>query len=173
MNTYEFTLRFALSDPAVSVEERLERLAAAGCDDALPGIGHAGSIALAFTRSAASARRAVLGAVSDATRAMPGARPVEASPDLVGLTDVAALMGFSRQNMRQLMRGGGPVAAHDGKPALWHLADILEWLADVRGYAVSPALRELAEVTRQLNLGMGAEQIDAGFQRALRTAVAG
>jgi hypothetical protein len=33
----------------------------------------------------------------------PGAELVEASPDFVGLTDVADLVGCSRQNIRKLM----------------------------------------------------------------------
>jgi hypothetical protein len=47
--------------------------------------------------------QALLSALSDVQRVMPDAKLVEASPDLVGLTDIANLLGFSRQYMRKLL----------------------------------------------------------------------
>ena len=168
MNTYDFTLRFALSEASLPMDDRLERLAEAGCDDALPGIGFPGSIALAFTRRASSARSAVTSALADVADAMPDATLIEAAPDLVGLTDVAEIMGFSRQNMRQLMLGGGPPAAHEGKPSLWHLSQVLAWLAEARGYGVDAGLLELAEVTMQLNLAVASGRADESLQQEIR-----
>lgn len=172
---YEFTLRFTLNDATVPVDHRLERLAVAGCDDALPGIGQPGRIALAFSRSAQSAQEAVLGALDDARRAMPDARLTEATPDLVGLTDVAALMGFSRQNMRKLMLGSdrpSPQPVHESTPSLWHLAHVLTWLRDQRSYVVSSTLIDLANVTMQLNLAVECMSADRAAQREMRKALA-
>jgi hypothetical protein len=166
MKTYEFTLRFSLSAPDVPVDVRLERLADAGCDDALSGIGHGGMIALAFSRVARSAREAVLSAVADAMRAMPDAQLVEATPDLVGLTDIASIMGFSRQNMRKLMQAGGPAPVHDGNPSLWHLAQLLGWLRD-RGYPAADDAIELAAITMQLNLAADSANVDAATRREI------
>jgi len=76
------------------------RLADTGCDDATVGIGLRGRIALEVTREARSATDSILGALRDIARAIPGAVPVEAAPDFVGLTDVARILGCSRQNAR-------------------------------------------------------------------------
>jgi hypothetical protein len=69
----------------------------------LIGVGQAGRIALDFTREANTAFEAVSSAIADVKQAIPGAKLVEATPDLVGLTDVADIIGCSRQYMRKLM----------------------------------------------------------------------
>jgi hypothetical protein len=117
MSQYEFTLKFALPQQDVDPEVFVEQLFADGCDDALIGIGQHGRLALDFTREAPSAGEAVLSALSDVQRIIPGARLVEASPDFVGLTDIANFLGFSRQNMRKLLIKSGPnfpLPVHDG-----------------------------------------------------------
>ena len=133
----------------------MEVLAAAGFDDALIGLGLPGRIALEFTRESGSATEALAEAEAAVLRTIPGATLVEAAPDFVGLTDVAELIGMSRQNMRKLMlshRPPFPLPVHDGKTAIWHLADVLEWLNQRGNYALPEATRELAQVTRQRNL---------------------
>jgi len=45
----------------------------------------------------------MLSAVPDVQRAIPGARLIEAGPDYVGLTEIAKLLGISRQAMRKVM----------------------------------------------------------------------
>src|SRR5690348_6260120 len=102
MTDYEFTLKFTLPDSATDTDQCVEALAAAGCDDALVGVGQSGRIALNFTRTAKSAFEAVSTALRDVRKAIPEAVLVEASPDFVGLTDVAEIAGFTRQNMRKL-----------------------------------------------------------------------
>jgi hypothetical protein len=160
-------LRFRYTDPNVNVETRLARLFEAGCDDALPGIGRSEGMALAFTRAAESAREALLSAIADALAAMPDARLVEASPDLVGITDAAREMGFTRQNMRKLVYSAGdhaPAPVHAGNPALWHLADLLGWL-ESRGYGIDRLLHETAAVTMQVNLALELTRADPAVQR--------
>lgn len=152
---YIFTLRFQLPKPLLPEDELLKQLIDAGCDDALVGLGVPGKVALEFTREASSAQRAVLSAIRNVQSAMPGAQLTEAAPDLVGLTDVADIIGVSRQNMRKLMLSHSsqfPLPVHDGKTALWHLADVLEWLEQRGSYAIPDATRELAQVTLRLNL---------------------
>lgn len=173
MTAYEFTLRFRYTDLSVGVDERLGRLFEAGCDDAVPGVGRSDSIALMFDRSATSAREAVLSAIADVMRSMPDAELLGASPDLVGLTDAAEIMGFSRQNMRKLLVGAvgsAPASVHDGTPSLWHLADMLSWLAG-KGYNVDRDLVQVADVTMQVNLAVQATRSDAGLQREIARAV--
>ncbi|MHB1341902.1 MAG: helix-turn-helix transcriptional regulator [Coriobacteriia bacterium] len=174
MSDYEFTLRFRLTDAAISSDDRAERLFEGGCDDALTGVGRPGRIALVFTRSADSARVAVLSALSDVLRAMPDAQLIGASPDLVGLTDVAEIMGFSRQNMRKLILGDGeqaPASVHESTPSLWHLTDVLSWLSD-RGYPVNPAIADVALMTKQVNIAVQTAQADPRAQHEIAKALA-
>lgn len=100
---YDFTLKFRLADLALSGEEITERLGAGGCNDALVGIGTPGRVSLNFTREGRSAEAAMQSALADVRRALPGAQLLEAGPDYVGLSDVADLLGFSRQNLRKLI----------------------------------------------------------------------
>lgn len=162
MTDYEFTLKFKLPLSDADPEQFIEALSVAGCDDALVGIGQLGRIALDFTRSAKSAYVAISSAVRDVRRAIPGATLVEASPDFVGLTDVAEIVGFSRQNMRKLMVTNiqtFPVAVHDGKTALWHLATVLAWLAEKQDRRVDPALLDVARTTMTVNIAKEARQL--------------
>jgi len=155
MTDYEFTLKFSLPDADDRPDRHIEALAAAGCEDALIGIGQRGRIALDFTRTAKSALAAIASALRDVRKAIPQATLVEASPDFVGLTDVAGFAGFTRQNMRKLMLGNSPTfpaALHDGKPALWHLADILTWLETQQDRSIDAALLEVARATMLLNI---------------------
>lgn len=128
---YTFGLKYQLATHDRDPEALVERLADAGCEDALVGIGQPGRLALEFTREADSAEVAMRSALKDVRRAVPSAHLIEATPDLVGLTDVAEFVGVSRQNMRKLMlahSGTFPPPVHEGSTAIWHLADVLEWL---------------------------------------------
>ena len=73
---YIFTLKFQLAEADRDPNALVERLGAGGCDDALVGIGQPGRIALEFTREADSARSALMSALSDLKRLIPGARLV-------------------------------------------------------------------------------------------------
>jgi len=46
---YEFTLRFRLVPEDGDADELVERLGAAGCDDAVIGVGQPGRVALDFS----------------------------------------------------------------------------------------------------------------------------
>jgi hypothetical protein len=104
---------------------------------------------------------------------MPGAVITEALPDYVGLTDVARVAGFSRQNMRQLIQcsDDAPFPVHEGRPSLWHLADLLAWLAR-RGYNVDALTGELAEELKQLNIAVACQVADGQAQERIRAIVA-
>jgi hypothetical protein len=95
-------MKFKLLSEGFDVDEVVERLGQV-CDDALVGIGQPGRLALSFTRAARSAESAMVSALSDIKKAVPAAKLVEVTPDFVGLTDVAELIGVTRQNMRKLM----------------------------------------------------------------------
>jgi hypothetical protein len=171
LNDYEFTLKFAIS--AELARETLEtRLFDAGCDDAVLGTGQPGRVALRFDRTATSAREAIESALRDVREALPQARLIEAEPDLVGVSDIADLFAFSRQNMRKLVQthpDSFPLPLHEGRSALWHLADVLDWFETRQARAVDPALREVAEASMTVNAVREAERLaerDSGARTA-------
>jgi len=174
MRQYDFTLKFALGDPGIDPEEFLERLLANGCDDAVAGLGQHGRIALNFVREAPSAMDALVSALPDVKRTIPAAVLVEAAPDLVGLTDIATLLNFSRQNMRKLVTKNGPqfpLPVHEGKPAIWHLAQVLAWLRERDIYRIDDAMLDIAYVNMHCNLLKQERNLDRSISRSLRDIV--
>jgi hypothetical protein len=155
MREYEFTLRFDVSSHAEEPAELIDKLGEHGCDDATIGVGIPGRLAMMFSREADSAEDAVLSAVRDVRSALPDAVLVEAAPDLVGITEVAELVGKSRQNIRKLLIGckcATPAPAHEGSVPLWHLAPVLVWLRNEKRYRIEDELLELAGTTMRLNV---------------------
>lgn len=129
---YTFTLKYKLPNHEVASDELAERLYANNCDDALIGIGMPKRIALEFIREASSAEEAVNSAHQDVMITLPEAEFIEASPDYVGMTDIANMVNVSRQQIRKLYNQNVhsfPSPVHEGKSTLWHLAAVLEWLA--------------------------------------------
>ena len=172
---YTFTLKYRLLPADHSVDDLIERLGAEGCDDALVGVGQPGRMALEFTREADSARDALQSALADVKRAMPEAQLFEAAPDFVGLSDVAQVVGVSRQNLRKLMLSHAasfPAPVHDGTTAVWHLADMLDWLHATLAYQLEPVTLDIARTIKQVNLVKQAEQISPASEKQLRLLVA-
>ncbi|PLW81296.1 DNA-binding protein [Kineobactrum sediminis] len=152
---YIFTLKYQLLDRDCDPDALVERLGAGGCDDALVGLGQPGRLALEFSRMAVSAEEAVHTALADVKGAVPSARLIEASPDFVGLTDVADLVGISRQAMRKLMlthRETFPMPVHEGNASIWHLAEVLDWLRLRGGYQIDNKILETARVALEVNI---------------------
>lgn len=164
MNEYEFTLKFRLPEAEGDPGQFVGALAEAGCDDATIGIGQRGRIALDFAREANSALEAIRSAVRAVRHAIPGAQLIEALPDLVGLTDVADLVGCTRQNIRKLMicnPATFPVAVHEGTQSLWHLRPVLTWFCEAQKRKIDPWLIEVSEVTMKLNIAREARGLSA------------
>ena len=175
MNEFEFTLIFGLTGDLLEPDAYIERLGKAGCDDALIGVGKSGRIALLFNRGAENALEAVLSAIRDVKRAIPDAQFIEATPDLVGLTDIAEVLGCSRQNIRKLMlknRASFPAPIHEGKAALWHLSSVLTWLQRENRYPVDETLLLVAKANMQLNIAKEAAKLDPSLQAEMILAVA-
>src|SRR6266436_2430462 len=152
---YEFELRFKLPTDEADADELVERLGEAGCDDALIGIGQPGRIALRFTRQAESARRAIVSALEDVKKVIPAAKLIEAGPDFVGLTDVADMLGMSRQNIRKLTLAHAatfPAPVHEGSAAIWHLEAVLQWFRGKGGYNIGQEQIDVAHIAMQINL---------------------
>jgi len=72
-----FTLKYQLPSVDNDMDTIMNRLAEAGCEDALVGVGQPGRLALEFVREAPSAHDAVEGAIEDVRRAVPNARLIE------------------------------------------------------------------------------------------------
>lgn len=172
MKEYEFTLKFSLKDATGNSEVYIEKLGYEGCDDALIGIGQNGRVALNFTRASSSAFDAVYSALADVKRAIPDASLVEATPDLVGLTEVAKILGFTRQNLRKLMLSSGaefPTPVHEGKPAIWHLAKVLVWLRERKQYRIEDTLLDVAMTNMQFNVTKEVIDLDPALHQDIRS----
>ena len=167
---YCFTLNYQLADSDADLDELINRLADAGCDDALIGIGLPGRMAIEFTRSARSAQAAMTSALSDVRRAMPLAKLIEVAPDFVGLSDAAEIVGVSRQNLRKLMvthHRHFPPPVHAGSSSVWHLEDLITWLQKTLDYKVPPETLQVACAAKQVNLAKQATGLKPGIQREL------
>jgi hypothetical protein len=172
---YTFTLKYQLAEGPHDLDILMERLGAAGCEDALVGMGQSGRVALEFTREAPSAQAAFVSALADVRQALPDARLIEAVPDYVGLTDAAEVIGVTRQNMRKLMIAHAkhfPAPVHCGTTAIWHLVDILRWLEARGSYQLRAGLVEVAATAMQVNLARAVRQAIPGVQREVRELVA-
>lgn len=163
-NEYDFTLKFSLPASDTDAEIYVEALGEAGCDDAIIGIGQKGKIALQFNREAENAYDAILSAIREVKSVIPGAKLIEATPDLVGLTEIADIMGVSRQNVRKLMLTHiqtFPDPVHTGSSSIWHLANVLQWFESKQQKQIADSTREIAEASMQVNLAKEAEKLDS------------
>ncbi len=102
MNEFDFTLVYDISNIIKPLNEIAEILYMSGCEDAIIGIGRAGQVAINFTRESSNALEAVTSAQNNVTSVLPQAKLIEATPDIVGLTDIAEILKCSRQNIRKI-----------------------------------------------------------------------
>jgi len=154
MKQYNFTLKFALGQQNADPESYIESLMNEGCDDALIGIGKPGRIALDFIREANSADEAVISALADVKRAIPDAEFVEATPDFVGVPDIANLLDVSRQYIGKILKNNEtefPLPIHAGVRAIWHLETVLTWLVERQVKEIDESLLEISRVNMQCN----------------------
>lgn len=171
---YTFTLKYQLVGDDRAPDVLVERLGEAGCDDALVGIGQPGRLGLEFTREAPDAEAAVRSALADVRSAVPSAKLIEVAPDLVGLTDVADIVGVSRQNMRKLMLahpGSFPAPVHEGSASIWHLADVLTWLQGKGSYSLAKEVMDVARVALQVNVAKEGQRLPRSASKELQALV--
>lgn len=171
---YEFELRFKVPNETGDTAKVVESLGQAGCTDALVGVGQPGRVALRFIREARSAREAIVSALKSVKSAIPSAELIEAGPDLVGLTDVAEILGMTRQNMRKLMLTNSasfPTPVHEGSAVIWHLDPVLQWMRS-KGYEVEQRQVDVAHLAMQINLIKEGSRIGVSAQPEIRVLVA-
>lgn len=173
MNEYQFELTFKLpqgEEPDQYFAE-LENT----CSDAVIGTGQTGYMAFDFTRESSTAYDAIVSAVVDVKKVIPKVSLTEATPDFVGLTDVADLLGFTRQYMRKLMVNSGttfPSPVHEGKPSIWHLSNILIWLKENKNYDIEDSLIDVANVNKKFNLVKELNHTNESMQDNIRELIA-
>lgn len=175
MNDYDFVLKFALSNEDADPDQFVDALYEAGCDDASVGIGQNGRIALNFIRNSKSAFEAISSAIRDVKKAIPDATLIEATPDLVGLTDIADILGFTRQNMRKIAikeKSSFPSPVHDGNVSLWHLYKVLSWLKTRKSYEINESLIELSGANMHVNFVSQMRDIDPKVQKNFQSIIA-
>ncbi len=153
MNEYQFELTFKLQegDDSDHYFEALET----SCSDAIVGTGQFGYVAFDFTREANTSEEAVYSAIKDVHDIIKNAVLIEASPDLVGITDVANILEVSRQYMRKLMgelKAKSPVPVHQGTTVIYHLSEILRSLPESKKRQIDMPLFDIAETNKKLNI---------------------
>ena len=80
---------------------------------------------------------------------------LEASPDLVGITDVANLLDVTRQAIRKLVdksHGDFPPPVYDNKVAIYRFTDVLKWMRENTRREIDKPLLEIADLNRLINL---------------------
>ena len=156
MKEFNFELIFKLVDNQDS-SEYLDTLFENGCDDATISAGQLGMLSLSFTRESISAAEAVESAINDVKKAIPSAKLVEATPDIVSISDISSILGHSRQYTRKLFNSDTsslPAPIHIGNPSIWHLSEVLDWLKSLgkQNNKINQNLFELSHITRQINI---------------------
>ncbi len=153
-SVFEFTLVYLLPEDSPVAGAYLDALFEAGCDDALPGVGKKGHIALEFAREAPSAASALSSAKRNVETAIPGATLVEVQPDIVGASEIAALAKCSRQNVRKQLEKvdamAVPVYAASGH-TLWHLSLLNHYLSRQTTLTIPPQVYEFSEIAMKAN----------------------
>lgn len=158
---YDFELSFKLPGVNADGDQYLDALFEAGCDDATIGTGRRGFIGADFSRESTSLESAVKSAIRDVESAIPGARLIGAGPDLVGISDIAAILECSRQNIRQhLSDASAPVPTYQGKRDMWHFGEVLIWLRDAKGVQIAPELIEVAAHAMRFNAAQETEKAE-------------
>lgn len=151
---FEFTLLYSLPEDQPDGEDHLDALFEAGCDDAIPGIGRKGYIALEFAREADSAKAALESANQSVDAAIPGATLQEVRPDVVGATEIAALAKCSRQYVRKQLESierSVPPVYCSSRHVLWHLSVLDQFLAEKTTLKIPHQVFEVSVVAMEAN----------------------
>jgi hypothetical protein len=133
MKSHQFTVIVEGAD--LQAEEAANALFEAGCDDAMIGAVD-GIQYLDFDREADSFEVAVITAVTEIERAVPGVRVVRiANAGLVSMADIAKRLGRTRESVRLLVSGGRgpggfppPVTDPRSRYRLWRWSEVAEWM---------------------------------------------
>ncbi|MGK7899194.1 MAG: helix-turn-helix transcriptional regulator, partial [Xenococcus sp. (in: cyanobacteria)] len=118
---------------------------------------------------------AISSAIENIKNVIPQAILINVLPDFVGVTDIAKILGCSRQNVRKLILKdnlNSPPAVYEGAQSIWHLADVLTWLVEEKAYSVDKYLIETATIAMNLNIAKQYKMLDPDLQANFKTLVA-
>ncbi len=154
MTEYSFTL---VIDG--DVDEKIDELFEAGCDDATFGSVDGAHYA-DFDREAPTLAKAISSSISD-VESVPGLRVRRVEPDdLVTASEIAERLGRSRESVRLLIagqRGPGnfpaPVSHLRSRNRLWRWSDVAGWAGETNAKDLAEA-RLTAAVNAALDLRM-------------------
>ena len=163
MYKYNFALIFKLA-AEIDAEIYLDALYESGCDDASVCIGKIGWLELDFIRSAHSASEAIETAIASVKDAIPDAVLKHISPDIVGISEIAAIMNCTRQYVRQMVNSNSytfPNPIYNQSKSLWYLTEVLEWFKEQkRDIKNIDILLETTNFARAYNNIMNSKNID-------------
>lgn len=154
-NVYDFTLIYHLPvEGGEGVDQYLDALYEAGCDDALIGLGRPGYLAFDFEREADSAEQAMQSAIEAIEKVIPDSELVEAKPDYVGATEIASILGCTRQNVRKHLvdKPDAPAPVASGSSFIWRLCEVVPWLNRTSRLKGTDILCEVARATMKANV---------------------
>lgn len=153
MSEYEFRAMFRA--PVIDdLDIYAEALELGSCDDALVGVSESGLIELNFERDESSAEGAMRSAVADVMAAIPNVKFIEIAPDYVGISEIARMLGVSRQHIRRLWvedQYNAPQPIHQSSSAVWRYMAILPWLQGQIRVENYDCLMEVATAATSVN----------------------
>jgi len=157
MKEFDFELIYKLGNNKQDPNEYLDALFESGCDDATISTGQLRMISLSFTREAVSASKAIQSAMDDISKAIPTAKLIEVTPDIVSISEISTILGHSRQYTRKLFNTyttSIPTPIHIGNPSIWHLWEVLNWLKSIgkQESKISADIFELSFATKEINM---------------------
>lgn len=162
MNSYEFRLRFSVPKEGVFADLEEALMDNENLDDSVFGEENSGVLGIDFRRLANSADEAIKNAIRDVKTSITESRFLEAQPDLVGVSDMAAYLKFSRQNMRKLtLKDGFPDPIHDGKSAIWNFCVVIDWLENETNIGIPPHLKEVTIAAQNENQSKRTKDLSA------------
>jgi len=175
MKEFEFELIFKITDEDSNPDIYMDALFEAGCDDAIVAMGKNGILSLSFIREDEDAYKALRSAIFSVKKAISNAVLIEVSPDYVGISDMAKLLGFSRQNARKIFAtSSGPAPVHVGSSQLWHLSEVFDWLSnskETKKYEINASLIEIANITKNINFAIDTTRTEYKMSNDMRELV--
>ena len=169
-NEYDFALIFELLENE-NAEDCLDALYEAGCDDATIGMGKIGFISVDFIREAESCYDAIESAIANVKTAIPHAKLIHVSPDLIGVKELSLIFDCTRQNIQKYVsKPSFPTSIYKGNQALWHLESVLDWFM-ANNIDVSQELIDVAHLSRHINLNLELENANTKTDQQAKTLI--
>jgi predicted DNA-binding transcriptional regulator AlpA len=172
MPQFVFSLIFDFGKRENDLPTCINALCDAGWQNVSIVKGQQNRFAVNFSGDADSALRAVKKAYIDVKELFPAATFIEACPDQVGLSEIAALLEVTRQNIRKLAanpKSQFPMPLHEGNSSIWHLADVLQWRKSKKKYKFDQRLLEIANANMRVNIAKQVQNLGRDYYLSLNS----